>query len=177
MKHPTREDLVAHLYGELPPAQRTELDAHLGQCADCRKLTAEWRGTMAELDSWQLPAPQPHRRPVPANLVFVPFLRWAAAACLAVGFGFLGGRLSAPTPDREALRAEFAAELKRVVAAVETQRAEDRRAVTEILQTMEAQRTEDYAVLRRELETLAVNTEDGLKTIVQIAAFTEPTQR
>ncbi len=177
MNHPTREDLVAHLYGELPPEQEAELTAHLGQCAECQQLATLWRGTMAELDSWQLPAPQPQRRPAPANLVFMPLLRWAAAACVAVGFGFLGGRLSAPTPDREALRAEFAAELKQLVASVETQRAEDRRAVTEILQTMESQRTEDDAVLRRELETLAVNTEDGLKTVVQSAAFTEPTQR
>lgn len=181
MNHPTREDLVAHLYGELPPERQTELTAHLGQCADCQKLATEWRGTMAELDTWKLPAPQPRREREPGNVVFAPFFKWAIAACLAVGFGFLGGRLSAPAPDTGALRAEFVADLKKLASVIETQRTEDRRAVTEILQTMQTQRTEDYASLRRALETLAVNTEDSLETaqrqIVQLASFTEPTQR
>jgi hypothetical protein len=181
MNHPTREDLVAHLYGELPPERQAELTAHLGQCADCQKVVTEWRGTMAELDTWKLPAPQPQRQRTPENAIFAPFLKWAVAACLAVGFGFLGGRLSAPAPDTSAVRAEFVADLQKLAATLETQRAEDRRAITDILQTMQTQRTEDYASLRRALETLAVNTEDSLETaqrqIVQLASFTEPTQR
>lgn len=178
MNHPTREDLVAHLYGELPPERQTELTAHLGQCADCQKLAADWRGAMAELDAWQLPAPQPKRGREPETVVFAPFLKWAIAACLAIGFGFLGGRLSAPAPDAAALRAALAPELQRVSAAMDAKLAEDRLAVTEILKTMQTQRTEDYASLRRALETLAVNTEDELQTaqqqIVQLASFTEP---
>ena len=181
MNHPTREDLVAHLYGELPPEQQATVTAHLGSCADCQKLATEWRGTMAELDTWKLPLPQPSRERAPENVVFAPFFKWAVAACLAVGFGFLGGRLSAPTPDTSAVRAEFATELKQLATTLETQRTEDRRAITDILQTMQTQRTEDYAALRRALETLAVNTEDSLETaqrqIVQLASFTEPTQR
>lgn len=173
MNHPTREDLVAHLYSELPPEQQVEVTAHLGQCAECQKLATEWRGTMAELDTWKLPAPQPMREREPEKVVFAPFLKWAIAACLAIGFGFLGGRLSAPTPDTGALRAEFAADLKKLAVTIETQRTEDRRAVTEILQTMQTQRTEDYASLRRALETLAVNTEDGLQSIVQFASLTD----
>ena len=177
MNHPTREDLVAHLYGELPPTQQAELAAHLDACADCRQLAADWRGTMAELDTWQLPAPRPRTERPPQNVVFAPFLKWAVAACLALGCGFLGGRLSAPAPNTDAVRAEFAADLRKLAASFETQRAEDRRAVAEILQTMQAERAEDYATLRRELETLAVNTEDGLSTVVQLAAATEPNSR
>jgi len=181
MNHPTREDLVAHLYGELPPERQAELTAHLGQCADCQQLATEWRGTMAELDTWKLPVPLPSRGRAPENVVFAPFLKWAVAACLAVGFGFLGGRLSAPAPDAAALRAALAPELQKISAAVDAKLAEDRQAVTDILKTMQTQRTEDYASLRRALETLAVNTEDSLETaqrqIVQLASFTEPTQR
>jgi len=180
MNHPTREDLVAHLYGELPPERQTELTAHLGQCAGCQQLATEWRGTMAELDTWQLPAPQPRRVREPENVGFAPLLKWAVAACLAIGFGFLGGRLSAPVPAPGTVRAEFATELKRFAATLETQRTEDRRAVTDILKTMQSQHTEDYASLRRALETLAVNTEDSFETaqrqIVQLASFTEPTK-
>lgn len=177
MNHPTREDLVAHLYSELPPERQAELTAHLGQCADCQKLATEWRGTMAELDTWKLPAPQPKRGREHEPVLFAPFLKWAIAACLAVSFGFLGGRISAPAPDTAALRAALAPELQKLSAAVDAKLAEDRRAVTEILQTMQTQRTEDYASLRRALETLAVNTEDELQTaqqqIVQLASFTE----
>lgn len=180
MNHPTREDLVAHLYSELPPERQTELTAHLGQCAECQKLVTEWRGTMAELDTWKLPAPQPKRERAPENVVFAPFLKWAVAACLAIGFGFLGGRMSAPAPDAAALRAALAPELQKISAAVDAKLAEDRQAVTDILKTMQSQRTEDYASLRRAVETLAVNTEDSLETaqrqIVQLASFTEPTK-
>lgn len=179
MKHPTREDLVAHLYCELPPERQAELTSHLGQCAECQALAAKWRGTMAELDTWKLPVPQAKRDHEPA--ILPPFLKWAIAACLAVSFGFLGGRFSAPAPDLAAMRAEFAGDLKKLATTIETQRAEDGAAVTEILQTMQTQRTEDYASLRRALETLAVNTQDELQTaqqqIVQLASFTEPTQR
>ena len=176
--HPTREDLVAHLYSELPPEQQAELTAHLGQCADCQQLATQWRGTMAELDTWQLPAPRPLPKIESEPVEFVQFFKWAIAACLVVGLGFLGGRLSAPAPDAATLRAALAPELEKVSAAVDAKLAEDRRAVTEILQTMQTQRTEDYASLRRALETLAVNTEDELQTaqqqIVQLASFTEP---
>lgn len=178
MNHPTREDLVAHLYGELPPERQTELTAHLGRCTDCQKLASDWRATMAELDTWQLPAPQPRRKREPETVVFAPFFKWAIAACFAIGFGFLGGRLSAPAPDSAALRAALAPELQRVSAAMDAKLAEDRQAVTEILKTMQTQHTEDYASLRRALETLAVNTEDELQTaqqqIVQLASFTGP---
>jgi anti-sigma factor RsiW len=177
MNHPTREDLVTHLYGELPPAQQAQIAAHLDACADCRQLTTDWRSTMAELDAWQLPARPPRVEPAPQNVVVAPFLRWAVAACLALGCGFLGGRLSAPAPDTAAVRAEFAADLRQLAVTLETQRAEDRRALTELLQAMQGQRAEDYATLRRELETLAVNTEDGLSTVVQLAAATEPNPR
>lgn len=181
MNHPTREDLVAHLYSELPPERQAELTAHLGQCAECQKLATEWRGTMAELDTWKLPATQPKRGHEPETVVVAPFLKWAIAACLAIGFGFLGGRLSAPAPDTNATRAEFTADLRKLAATLETQRTEDRRAVTEILMTMQTQHTAAYASLRRALETLAVNTEDELQTaqqqIVQLASATEPTQR
>ena len=179
MNHPTREDLVAHLYGELPPEQQTELAAHLRECADCQKVATAWRGSMAELDTWQLPVLP--ARPKSTPVLFAPFVRWAAAACLAAGLGFLGGRFSAPAPDAAALRTALAPELIKISAVMDAKLAEDRRAVTEILQTMQTQRTEDYASLRRALETLALNTEDSLETaqqqIVQLASFTEPAQR
>ena len=176
--HPTREDIVAKLYDELPPERHSEVAAHLGQCAECHKLATEWCDTMEHLDSWQLPAPEPQPEFEREPVDFARLFKWALAACLVVGLGFLGGRLSAPVPDAAAVRAALAPELQKLAAVMDTKLAEDRRAVTEILQTMQTQRTEDYASLRRALETLAVNTEDELQTaqqqIVQLASFTEP---
>jgi anti-sigma factor RsiW len=178
MNHPTHEDLVAHLYGELPAEREVEVTTHLSECSDCQRVVTEWRSSMAELDAWQLPAQPPHQKREPEPIAIVPSFKWAIAACLAIGMGFLGGRFSAPVPDAAVLRAALAPELQRLTAAMDAKLAEDRRAVTEILQTMQSQRTEDYASLRRALETLAVNTEDELQTaqqqIVQLASFTEP---
>ncbi len=176
--HPTREEIVAKLYDELPPQRHSEVAAHLGQCAECHKLATEWCDTMEQMDAWKLPAPEPQQEFEREPVDFAQFFKWALAACLVVGLGFLGGRLSAPAPDAAALSAALAPELQKLYAAMDARLAEDRRAVTEILQTMQTQRTEDYASLRRALETLAVNTEDELQTaqqqIVQLASFTEP---
>ena len=178
--HPTREEILAKLYDELPPERHSEVAAHLGQCAECHKLATEWCDTMEQLNSWKLPAPEPQPEFESEPVDFAPYIKWALAACLVIGLGFLGGRLSAPAPDAAALSAALTPELQKISAAMDARLAEDRRAVTEILQTMQTQRTEDYASLRRALETLAVNTEDELQTaqqqIVQLASFTEPTK-
>ena len=50
--HPTREEIIAKLYDELPPERHSEVAAHLGQCADCQKLATEWRGTMEQMWIW-----------------------------------------------------------------------------------------------------------------------------
>lgn len=180
MNHPTREDLVAHLYSELPPERHAEVMAHLSECGGCQRTVTEWRSSIAELDAWQLPAQPPQQKREREPVAFPSFSKWALAACLAISLGFLGGRISAPAPDAAALRAALAPELQKLNAAMDARLAEDRRAVADILQTMQAQRTEDYASLRRALETLAVNTEDELQTaqqqIVQLASFTEPTK-
>lgn len=178
MNHPTREDLVAHLYSELPPERHAEVTAHLSDCTDCQRVATEWRSTMEQLDAWQLPAQPPQQKREREPVALPPIFKWALAACLAIGLSFLGGRISAPMPDVATLRAALAPELQKLNAAMDARLAEDRRAVADILQTMQAQRTEDYASLRRALETLAVNTEDELQTaqqrIVQLASFTEP---
>lgn len=175
--HPTREEIVAKLYDELPPERHSEVAAHLGQCADCHKIATDWCDTMEQMDAWKLPAPEPEAEFEREPVDFAQLFKWALAACLVVGLGFLGGRLSAPAPDAAALSAALAPELQKLSAAMDAKLTEDRRAVTEILQTMQTQRTEDYASLRRALETLAVNTEDEFQTaqqqIVQLASFTE----
>src|SRR5262245_7443700 len=106
MNHPTREDWMAYLYGEISREVKGKLIAHLDACDDCRANVANWRHAMLALDAWQLPAAQPRRN-------WAPTLKWAAAAAvlLLAGFGF--GRSLSPTPaNAAAIRAAIEPSLK-----------------------------------------------------------------
>ncbi|QSQ19835.1 zf-HC2 domain-containing protein [Pyxidicoccus parkwayensis] len=71
------EDLTAYLDGELPPARRGEVEAHLGTCAGCRATHALLRNAVARLA--ELPAYEPSpatRRAVLAKLDALPVPWW-----------------------------------------------------------------------------------------------------
>lgn len=117
MKHPSREEMMEHLYNESSPSQRQSIDNHLRTCADCSAQSDRWRATMKTLDAWPLEAPRRHHRSMPA----VP---WAIAALLVVGIGvgFLTGRTTAI--DSPALQAALRQEVaSQVTAAMNQQRA------------------------------------------------------
>lgn len=44
--------LSSHQDGELPPALRDEVDAHLGDCQACRSESDAWNRLRLELDRW-----------------------------------------------------------------------------------------------------------------------------
>ncbi|WP_163996169.1 anti-sigma factor family protein [Pyxidicoccus caerfyrddinensis] len=71
------EDLTAYVDGELPPARREEVTAHLDTCAGCRSTHALLRNTVARLA--ELPAYEPSsatRRAVMAKLDALPVPWW-----------------------------------------------------------------------------------------------------
>ncbi|MBE7499204.1 MAG: zf-HC2 domain-containing protein [Verrucomicrobiales bacterium] len=184
--HPRRELWADYLYGELPAEQHAQLDDHLRACPDCERQLAQWRQTQAALDAWKLPR---RARPVRSLTVSI---RWAAAAALVLGLGWLGGRLSAPPlPDARQLRAELEPALKqelqaefqsKLSAALETAdakhqerlvelvqawavtREQDQQTTLALLQQADRQRRADYATLRRDLETVAVVAQDAIGT-------------
>jgi len=45
------EELTAYIDGELPPPRRTEVEAHLGTCAECRSTEALLRRTLTQLEA------------------------------------------------------------------------------------------------------------------------------
>ena len=49
MSCPFEEDLTAYVDGELPPARRAEVEAHLGGCAGCQGTEALLRSTVARM--------------------------------------------------------------------------------------------------------------------------------
>jgi len=194
--HPTNEEWMSYLYDELASGEQGRLKTHLESCPDCQARVANWRATMRDLNTWELPAQSPKRA---ASWEYV---KWGVAAMLMLCLGYGFARATTPAaPDLAAIRAALEPEIRRqagqaAAAAVATSNAEtqrlvaeltkhveakqeeDRLAVADILESLEAKRINDLANLRKELETVAVNAEDRLdnahEQIVQLASISQP---
>lgn len=186
LPHPTAEDWAGYLYEELPPARLVECRQHLETCAECRQAVNGWRTSMKRLDTWQVSG-----RRSTSRWSAMPRLKWAAAAAVLLGGGLLAGRLSAPAPDVEQLRAalapalrdelrrEFQSTLAATLASANEQterqldqlagawalaREEDQQATLSLVSQVERRRQADLAWLRRDLETVAVNADAQFST-------------
>jgi hypothetical protein len=186
MNHPDQQAWVDYLYGELDANTRSRLKDHAAQCASCRAQLADWQHARQHLDAWKLPQ-QPH----PSPMRVAPLARWAAAALLLIGFGFGMGRLAGPSPEsiatlREELRIEMTgliearvAESSTALLAVcqeqttaamsdfidffQTARLADQQAIATAIAGLDVARTSDFITLRKDLETVAVNSDLGLR--------------
>ena len=100
MSHVDEGTLHAYLDGELSSAERAAVDAHLGQCGDCRTALAEARALL-ERATALLGSAAPRERPAPPFEELRPKtasqrspwrvirpLAWAASIVLAVGLGY-----------------------------------------------------------------------------------------
>jgi hypothetical protein len=107
MDHPSPEQWMEYLYEESEGGARRELSQHLESCAACQAKIAGWRGAMRELDRWRVESA------VSPSRTLYGILRWAAAALLLLGMGYLVGRVSRTAPpDMGKLRREVAAEVR-----------------------------------------------------------------
>src|SRR5262245_34460893 len=98
MSHVDEGTLHAYLDGELPSGERTALEAHIAQCAECRARLVDERA-LRERASALLGAARPVERPVPSFeqirhqpkrslwRVRTP-VAWAASIVLALGLGY-----------------------------------------------------------------------------------------
>ncbi len=136
MTHPTHQQWMAYLYGELDRQSQGACAEHLGSCGDCREQVAAWRGAMTELSAWQLPAASPGRRGL------MPLVKWGVAAMLLVGAGYAAGRLSRPGPaGREPLPARREASLASPEASI----------AAELRQELNGTLAEELSTLRADL--------------------------
>ena len=97
MSHVDEGTLHAYLDVALPPGERSQVDAHLAECPDCRERLAEARALIARADALlalALPAersaPPLHelrRRPLWWRVRWP--IAWAATVTLAVGLGWM----------------------------------------------------------------------------------------
>jgi hypothetical protein len=185
MKHPSREEWMEWIYGEVSRTEQARLAAHLKDCAECRAGVEQWQGAMKALDEWKA-APVRSRTWAPQRIV-----KWGIAAALILTAGFGAGRLVSPAAaDPAALRAslkkEILAELQQqqeqqlaeFKTAADERREADNKVIFTAIAKVEADRVADYAALHKDLETVAVLTERGFnqaqEQLVTLANYTQP---
>ena len=184
MNHPERGNWVPFLYGEVKPDVRQQLKAHLEVCAECRKEVELWQLSLGRLDTWKLPRPWK-----PAEL-FLPILKWAAAAMLVLGLGFSVGRISAVgsggAADRAALKLQLKQELRAelaqlacdevsraTAATLSAARSEANKLLATYTTSLETQRDADNQVIRTALERLQMQNLSLKKELDTVALNTD----
>lgn len=207
MNHPEREEWVPYLFGEAKPETRHRLQLHLQGCAECRGELETWQSSLNRLDAWKLPpAPWAAQNLAPflrwaAAAVILLLLSFGAGRLSAAKAD--AGKLRAMIEPkiRAELGNDFAQVLRQEVdraaaatlalsnerteqllatfaRAIESGRAEDRQAIFAAMEKLESQRVADCLSLKKEIDTIAVNTDAGLRQteqqLVQLADYTRP---
>jgi hypothetical protein len=160
--HPSREEWISYLYGELPRANRVALSAHRERCPHCEAQLAQWRAAMKNLNAWKLPIRSVFSPGKPLG-IFQPALKWAAAAAIILGIGFGVGRISSlASGDVETVRASLQREFDRKI---ETARVElaghFQREQTDALNQVVAASASGKAEMERLLTELARSVEEA----------------
>jgi hypothetical protein len=96
------------LYDELSPEQRSDLEAHIKNCAACTQKRASFRQTHKRLDAWQLTFPEKPR----LARQWSPAFKWGAAAALIVSTAFATGHFAKPQFDPERIQAQISKPLE-----------------------------------------------------------------
>ena len=113
--HPTQEQWMDYLYGEMKTPEKKALEAHVKSCVPCLEKKQEFGGTMDRLDAWRVVLPEKVSLKAGMNR-FQPVVKWAAAAALLVTTGFAAARFSQPQVDVAAITAQVS---ERVVTQVQ----------------------------------------------------------
>ena len=98
-----RDDLLALLYDDGDPAEKTRARDHLAQCLSCRAEYSDLKGVRKSLSGWSLPVAAPVFLPQPKVRVFPTALAAAAGLILGIGVAmagratFLPASVSSPT--------------------------------------------------------------------------------
>lgn len=183
MKHPEREEWVPLLFGEIEPARREELEAHLRACPDCAAEIQAWRTSLTRLDAWKVPA-RATRATRASRWNYQP-MAWAAAALLMLGVGLgLGYWASPGQSNSRALEARLADLEKRSAQTVEAlvstraQQSEDLQMFAAAFRALQENHRDDFVSLRKDLETVAALTDEEIRAarekLVQLTSVAVP---
>ena len=133
----------------------------------------QWRGVRQELKGWTLPE---RARVMPATRSMAAFvaLRWAAAAAIFVGCGFVLAKLTDKPIDTQALHSEIVNDVREQVrhelttelasySAKQSARQQDfQQSVIQVIGRLEARQMVQHASLRKDVETVALHTQEEL---------------
>ena len=179
-KHPSQEQWMEYLYGEMNSPERTSLETHLKACAPCREKKNEFGITMDSLDAWRVELPEKHSL-ARGHQRFQTVTKWAAAAALLMTTGFATGRFAHPQVDVAALQAQISQNLKTEIQTPLEQRIEQElqaaaeQAMTEArarLETEVAARINEVA-LRAQSEAMLAARDQMEEVAAQLATLRE----
>ncbi len=204
MNHPNREDWVPYVFGEAQSAIRRQLKLHLDNCAECREQLESWRRSLGRLNAWRLPRWQNGAGLLAPSLKWALAAGLMICVGFGVGRltaprATIDQVRAAVEPGiRQQLSQELAGMVREQVSqaasatlaaagaqterllvsyadSLEADRATDTEAIYATLDRLQKQRLEDYLALKRDLDTVAVNTDAGLRRteqqLVQLADY------
>jgi hypothetical protein len=167
--HPTPEEWMEYLYGEMDSPQRKSLEFHLKSCAPCRDKQGEFSGTMDSLDTWRVELPAKHSL-ASGRHRFQTVTKWAAAAALLVSTGFAAARFSQPQLDVAALQVKITESVKTEIQAPLEERIEQEMKAR--LETEVAARIQEVA-LRAQSEAMLAARDQMEEVAAQLATLRE----
>jgi hypothetical protein len=138
-----RDDIIALLYDDGDPADKSRARDHLAQCVPCRAEYSELKGVRKALGGWNLPipAPLPQARPSSPRW-FAAGLAAAAGLILGIGVALAGRGLFAPATSPATVATASASGAQQFVSYDQLQ---------EVLKTQESRHQAELADLRRAL--------------------------
>lgn len=207
MNHPTREEWMSYLYDELNAAERGRLAAHLQTCTECSAQVGEWHAVRKVMDGWRLPARRRPVAPAQSVLRWAVAAAIVLCIGFGIGRftspaldlarvreavqpelhrqmqqemaqmlreelnNSASATLAATGEQTRALLAEFAKTLT-------ANRLEDQEALTDALTKLQSRHVADYLTLKKELDTVALNTDAGLRQteaqLIELADSRQP---
>ncbi len=194
MNHPKQEEWVPYLFGEAKAPERRRLKEHLRACPECRDEFAAWRRNLKQLDAWKLPPAERPRATFEPVLKWA--FATVVVLVLGAGFaiGRLTSATVSAERVRAAIEPQLRQEIAQMlqselditsastlaaagqqtealfeayVEAFEEDQAEIGRNIQAALTQLESRQLADYVALKRDVDTLAVNTDAGLRLTEQ----------
>ena len=163
-----RDDIIALLYDDGDPADKSRARDHLAQCVPCRVEYADLKGVRKALGGWELPVAAPLPQPRATRRFFATGLAAAAGLILGIGVALAGRSVFAPATTEPAAMAAAGPEASRQFVSFDQ--------LQEVLKAQESRHQAEIADLRRSLtmvsETPAAATPGQLKNASNLSPAT-----